>query len=394
MHQNLTYKKISAVGFLMTIIFSVILSWKLLRLIVPIQYFWNMHNYLIILFAILSLVVGLRYSFYLQKSRTSMAVLIFIGLSLVRLGYFQSIDSFTMCSLVFCSYFLMLRILMQIGKDTGFKYFESLIILLLIYNAFDYFDANNDSINVISYVIPAFAEGTLGSLGNANQPIWASSMTDGVIIRSIGVAGTHYASSALVAATAVYFFILKRRFLFLFSIVLVVFWGVGSSLASAIIVIVLSKIRSIWSMFYIIVTCCLVLLMFQNRGFDPDHVFSVKNNFIAFDFLFAAFFGEGKSISSMHSEFRMFGLILSLGIIGSFLSFCMIYNYYSFTKYDKVYGIDSRFKAAFFFLLVLIVSTTHYNTLFVFPNVFFVVALFALSSMGFIEMRDDAQKDK
>ena len=89
MHQNLTSKKISAVGFFMMIIFSVILSWKLFRLIVPIQYFWNMHNYLIILFAILSLVVGLRYSFYLQKSRTSMAVLIFIGLSLVRLGYFH-----------------------------------------------------------------------------------------------------------------------------------------------------------------------------------------------------------------------------------------------------------------------------------------------------------------
>jgi len=281
---------------------------------------------------------------------------------------------------------------MQVGKDTGFKYFESLIILLLFYNAFDYFDANNDSINVITYAVPAFMEGKLGTLGNVNQPIWATSMTNGVIIRSIGVAGTNYASSALVAATAVYFFILKRRFLFLFSIVLVVFWGVGSSLAAAIIVMVLSKIRSIWSILYIIVALSLILLMFQNRGFDPGHVFSVKNNFIGFDLLAAVFFGEGKSISSMHSEFRMLGLIFSLGIIGSFLSFCMFYNYYSFTKYDKIYSIDSRFKAAFFFLLVLIISTTHYNTLFVFPNIFFVVALFALSSMGFIEMRDDTQK--
>ena len=394
MHLNSNNRKLSAVELLVVFVVSIILSWKLFRLVSPSAFFWDVHNYLILIVGIFSLALSIKDNLYLGKSRTPPLVVLFICLSIIRLGYFQTIDAFTLNCLVFCSYFLIIRLLMRTSRDTVFKYFEALIIMMLAYNILDFVDANSEFINVFSYDVPSFMEGRMNPMGHASQPIWSDSMVKGVVIRSIGVAGTNYASSALTAATALYFFVLNRRFLFIVSMILLILWAVGSALAATVIGILLTKIRSIWSIFYAIFAVCCVLLMIQARGWDPSHLFNIINNFGAFDLLAAAFIGEGRAVSSMHSEFRIIGLMFSLGILGSTLVLCMVYNYFKYGQYDKLFGNDNRIKAGFSFISVLVISTAHYNTLFVFPNIFLFVLLIAISSAGFMEIRDSLQDIK
>jgi len=320
-------------------------------------------------------------------SRTSFVVLLFLVLTIFRLGYFGAIDTFTICSLVFGFYFIMLDWLIKNGRQKGFRYFEALITLLFVFNLFDFVDANTNLINIISYEIPAFKEGTLGKLGHSSQFIWSDSMSHGVVIRSIGVAGTNYASSALNAATCVYFFVVKKRLLFFLTFTLLIFWGVGSSLAAAILGIFLTRVRSNWIFLYFPIVIFLVVLLFKSRGFDVDHLMNITNNFGAFDLLAATIVGEGKAISSMQSEWRVIGLFFSLGALGSLFLAIMIYNYFIYSKYEKSCGDDHQFRGGLFFLLVLLISTIHYNTLLVFPNVFFLVGLISLSTAGFVEIR-------
>ena len=266
-----------------------------------------------------------------------------------------------------------------------------MITILFVFNLFDFIDANTNLINIISYEIPAFKEGTLGKLGNSSQFIWSDSQANGAVIRSIGVAGTNYASSALNAATCVYFFVLKKRLMFFLTFTLLILWGVGSSLGAAIIGIFLTRVSSKWIFLYFSILVTLIALLFISRGFDVGHLTTIINNFAAFDMLAATIVGEGKAISSMQTEWRVIGLLFSLGALGSLLLAIMIFNYFIYSKYEKSFGDNHQFRGGLFFLLVLLISTIHYNTLLVFPNVFFLVGLISLSTAGFIEIRARAR---
>ena len=176
-----------------------------------------------------------------------------------------------------------------------------LLILLLIYNFLDYFDANFELINIFSYEIPSFMSGAMNPLGHRSQSLFSQSMSEGFIIRSVGVAGTNYASSALTAATAIYFFILKRRLLFILSLFLLVIWGVGSSLLAAIAYLLYLKRRSKISIIFIVLGLVSAYFIIINRGWSSDVYLNMTNNFGTFDFLIASILGEGKSVS-IHTQ--------------------------------------------------------------------------------------------
>ena len=371
---------------------SIILSWKLFRLAYPSQLLWNIHNYTVIVFSIFSIVLSFRHNLYLKRSRTAVLVTFFILLSISRLAFFPQADSFVIASLVFCLYFLMIGILMNSSIETGFRYFEILLILLLIYSAVDYFDANSGLINIFSYEIPSFMQGVMNPLGHQSQFLFTGSIADGFIIRSIGVAGTNYASSALVAATSIYFFILRKRWLFFFSFILLILWGVGSSLLVAILSILYIKRRSNISLFFIILGIVSAYMIISSRGWDSDVYLNVTNHFGWFDFFIASILGEGKSISSIHTEFRIVGLIFSLGFFGVLLVCIMILNYARYSKYMRLSANYNHFNAGLGFMLVLFLSTFHYNTFFVFPNIFFFVMLLAFSTIGFMQLNEDKKK--
>ena len=53
---------------------SVALSWKLFRLAYPIEILWNMHNYLIIFFAFISLLLSVKHNLFLERSKTAVIV--------------------------------------------------------------------------------------------------------------------------------------------------------------------------------------------------------------------------------------------------------------------------------------------------------------------------------
>ena len=256
---------------------------------------------------------------------------------------------------------------------------------LLFYNFLDYVDANSSLINIFSYEIPSFMVGIMNPMGHQSQSLFSQSMSDGFIVRSIGVAGTNYASSALTAATAIYFYILKRHLLFILSFSLLVIWGVGSSLLAAIAYILFLKRKSKISIIFVPVGLVLSYIVITSRGFTSDVYLNITNNFGAFDFLMAAIVGEGTSVSSIHTEFRILGLFFSLGSIGALLIGIMILNYRNLALYA---GSNNylNFNAGLGFLIVLLITTFHYNSFFVFPNVFLIVMLIALSSVGYMQI--------
>ena len=370
--------------FLLVLV-SVALSWKLFRLAYPIEIIWNIHNYLIIFFALISLVLSFKHNLYLERSKTAVIVLFFILLSVSRLGLFPYPDSFFIASMVFCLYFIMLTIFMRFSLDFGFKCFEILLILLLVYNFLDYIDANSEYINIFSYEVPSFMSGVMNPLGHQSQSFFSQSMSDGFIVRSVGVAGTNYASSALTAATAIYFFILKRRLLFILSFFLLLIWGVGSSLLAAIAYILFLKRRSKISIIIVTLGLIFAYLIITNRGWSSDIYLNITNNFGTFDFLIASILGEGKSVSSLHTEFRILGLFFSLGLIGVFLLSIMIINYRNLARYASLNNY-AKFNGGLGFIFVLLIATFHYNSFFVFPNIFLFVMLIVFASIGFMRI--------
>ena len=385
-NKNLNFEvneKLSMGTRFLLLIISIILSWKLFRLAVPLEIFWSIHNYWIILFAFISLALSFKHNLYLEKSKTAVVVLSFILLTVSRLGLYPYPDPFLMASMVFCLYFLMLTIFMRTSLNFGFKCFELLLILLLTYNFLDYFDANSELINIFSYEIPSFMGETMNPMGHKSQSIFSRSMADGFIIRSVGVSGTNYASSGLTAATSIYFFILKRRYLFILSFFLLIIWGVGSSLLAATAYILWLKRKSKTSIIFFAVGLPLAFIIIQNRGWSNAVYLNITNNFGAFDFLMASIIGEGKSVSSLHTEFRILGVLFSLGAIGALLISILIINYRMFARYASLNNFPN-FNAGLGFIAVLFIATLHYNSFFVFPNIFFIVMLIALSSIGFI----------
>ncbi len=364
---------------------SVVLSWKLFRLAYPVEIIWNAHNYLIIFFALVSLVLSVKHNLYLERSKTAVIVLFFILLSVSRLGLFPYLDPFFVASMVFCLYFLMLTIFMRYSVDFGFKCFEILLILLLVFNSLDYFDANSALINIFSYEVPAFMDGIMNPLGHESQSFFSQSMSDGFIVRSIGVSGTNYASSALTAATAIYFYILKRRMLFFLCFSLLIIWGVGSSLLAALVYILFLKRKSWVLLVFGPLGLAFAYVVITSRGFTSDVYLNITNNFGVFDLLLASIIGEGRSVSSIHTEFRILGLFFSLGFLGVLLVSIMIINFKNFARYAN-YNNYSKYNAGLGFIIVLLISTLHYNSFFVFPNIFLIVMLIALSSIGFMRV--------
>ena len=124
----------------------------------------------------------------------------------------------------------------------------------------------------------------------------------------------------------------------------------------------------------------------MNRGDFSSVLYLPKaDNIGAFDFLIASIIGEGKSISSLHSEVRILGLFLSLGAIGALLISILIINYRNFARYASLNNFPN-FKAGLGFIIVLLLATFHYNTFFVFPNIFLIVMLIVFSSIGFMRI--------
>ena len=166
---------------------------------------------------------------------------------------------------------------------------------------------------------------------------------------------------------------------------LLVIWGVGSSFLAAIAYILWLKRKSKISIVFFAVGLLLAFVIIQNRGWSSAIYLNITNNFGAFDFLMASIIGEGKSVSSLHTEFRILGLFFSLGTIGALLVSLLIVNYQKFARYASLNNFPN-FNAGLGFILVLFIATLHYNTFFVFPNIFLIVMLIALSSIGFMRI--------
>ena len=120
---SLESQKISKASFLILFGLSIILGWKLFRLLYPQYFLWNIHNYTIVLLSMFSVAISYRRNLYLEKTKTAVLVFLFLIISVIRLGYFPSLDPFFISSFVFCLYFIMVSFFMKISDELWFKYF-------------------------------------------------------------------------------------------------------------------------------------------------------------------------------------------------------------------------------------------------------------------------------
>ena len=108
--KNLTLGEAIKIGLnvrLLLLLVSIVMSWKLVRLAYPVELIWNIHNYLIIFFSLISLGLAIKHNLYLERSKTAVTVLVFVLLSVIRLVFFPYPDPFFVASMVFCLYFSM-----------------------------------------------------------------------------------------------------------------------------------------------------------------------------------------------------------------------------------------------------------------------------------------------
>ena len=152
---------------------------------------------------------------------------------------------------------------------------------------------------------------------------------------------------------------------------------------AAIAYLLFLKRRSKISIIFIVLGLISAYFIIINRGWSSDVYLNVTNNFGTFDFLIASILGEGKSVSSIHTEFRILGLFFSLGFIGVLLVSIMIINYRNLARYATINNYE-KFNAGLGFIVVLLIATFHYNSFFVFPNIFLFVMLIVFASIGFM----------
>ena len=157
---------------------------------------------------------------------------------------------------------------------------------------------------------------------------------------------------------------------------------------AAIAYILFLKRKSKIAIVFVISGIYAVYLIVLYRGFNAETYFYLINTLSWYDFFAAFVLGEGRAVSSMQTEWRIVGMLFSLGIFGSVLIGLMLFNYMADSKYALHKKNDVHFKAGFGFIVVLFLCSFHYNVFFVFPNVFFIVMLIAFSSIGYINIRE------
>ena len=360
---------------------SIVFSWKLFRLVFSEPIVFWLHVVLIMILFLWSLLVFAKNIDIYRRSQISLAVILFVSVMPIR--WFFSVDSvvdtFTISMLSFSVYFLLYRIFYDLHDLIVFSSIEYLMVLIVVFNVVNYIDANFLSSPLFSLKTDKLPY-EMTSTGHATGSFVP--FLSKYIVRPSGVSGTDYASSGLLAAISIYFLIVKRKYLFVYSYIILLFWGVATPILALLVSVSIYLRKKWYFILFVLLSIVLGSFIASVRGGVSLSVY-LNIGFLGdfFTLFFGFIFGEGKTIGSVVTELRIVNMLFGLGLIGSFLLFFMMYKYYCFVKFNvsKEYFGD-KYLGGGFFIFTLLLSSFHYNSFFIYPNVLLVVAFIALVS--------------
>lgn len=128
-----------------------------------------------------------------------------------------------------------------------------------------------------------------------------------------------------------------------------------------------------------------ILVIFDAKGLTESNIITeaylpVEITSPFFYTFAAAIIGEGRHVSSIDTEMRVLGMLFSLGLAGVLCLVAIINGGIRAVQLPHDPEIRRDYRAAGYFVLTLFLSSLHYNTFFIYPNIVFVVVFVALIS--------------
>ena len=284
---------------------------------------------------------------------------------------------------------------MYLGRkmsDYSFLYiFHTISVLLLSYMLYEFISANFLETQYIFYGEWSELEGDI-NFTRMKDMGGSFILRDFFGIRTIRIVGPNFnahATGTLIGAFAIYHLNARMQNTSLFHFIMGCLYttflflnGIGTSMAVFLVLLILMQRKYSAFIFLLPFIFVLFIKVLIDRdialyiNFFPDY--SVLNDG---SFLKMLFFGDNQvTPHTVPTEFRMLAKPFAMGI-WAFTSFHILL-YLIFKSVKKINRFTMNYTPIWLFILSIYLGAYHYNTIFIFPNSFFIFSL-----MGFIAGR-------
>jgi len=383
--------------FLIGLLLFVFLSWKTTRLIIlDFGFIWYIHVYLMSILAIFS-IFYFKYSAHLTKiDFVFICYIIFIATSVainISSPNVKFIFDFLITPLIFI---FAINVGRKMSDHSFFYIFHTVSILFLSYMLFEFISANFMETMYIFYGDWASLDGDINF--TRMRDMNGSFILRAFDIRTIRIMGPDFsahATGALIGAFAIYHLNTHKvnisfRNSKSFHLIMGIFYttllfvnGIGTSIAIFIILLIMMQKRKVSTIVFLIPLLLLLLIIVlidRDIGLSINHL-PDYSMLLGDSFLKLFFFGDNQvTPHTIHSEFRMLGKPFAMGM-WAFIFFHILL-YLVFKSIKKINNFTINYTPIWAFILSIYLAAFHYNTIFIFPNSFFIFFL-----MGFIAGR-------
>ena len=382
------YKK-NIIVLLFSLIITFWLGFRLIRFNIFFFDYWFFYIYLLIFFCVMGqiftllytgpliykIIHGIKLELFQKHFLTILALkIIFV----IQFLIFRNIDTYTIASLVFFLYFPLVYIFRRIDPSSFFKFFETILICLVLLCTFDMLNLTQE-LNVFDYSLilnKSVNDTTINSLPTG---LYSMNPLFNFRGRPPGVSGTPYASSALIAASCFYFYFIKDLKKATIFFIIFLLYGTGSTAIIFLIFLIFNmKLSKNYILTIFIITPLFLIIIASRFGNIMYWVPFPHLDGNIIDFLLIFLIGEGTSIPMIKfDEIRGLALIFSFGILGCFFLITLLFlskKSLTFFQNEKWY-LKSR--AAFSFILIILFCSWHYPTFMLFPNIVLVMMILA-----------------
>lgn len=367
----------------------VILAWKLLRGISPNPLLWYCHVYALLILAAGSGLLLAQNHFRVRTFDMSLAVFIFCSIAVVRIVAFGNYrDPFTVATLAFFGHLVLASLFTKVsdreffhGVSFVFAGLALIEILGIVEYTFDW--------GIVDYAGMERFEGIAPIEGAYAGRSFILFFFDFEVLeqffgRLSGVSGTPYATAGLMSAITAFGLASRRWLLAALGVTSLLLSSTGSAVVALYISAALLYRRTF--VMYVALFALLPFLfwVFELKGFTletiRDKFLPVSTEAPGFRLLVAAIIGEGQHVGSIETELRIISLMFSLGLVG-LLSVPAIFNgWVRGLRLANDAEVRRDYVATAYFVFTLFVSSIHYPTLFIYPNIVIVVVFLAVIS--------------
>jgi hypothetical protein len=383
--------------FFIGLLLFVFLSWKTTRLIIlDFGIIWHMHVYLMSFLAIFSIFFFKNSTHLTKVEFVFICYIIFIVSSVViniPSPNTKFIFDFLITPLIFV---FAIHVGRKMSDYSFFYIFHIVSIFFLSYMWFEFINANFMDTSYIFYGDWASIDEDINFTRTRDTN--GSFILRAFDIRTVRIMGpvfSVHATGTLIGAFAIYHLNthkvnISSGNLIPFHLIIGVFYtillfvnGVGTSIAIFIILILMMQKRKLSTVVFLsplYLLILIILLIDRDIGLYinhlPDYSILLEESFLK---LF--FFGDNQvTPHTIHSEFRMLGKPFAMGIWAFILFHILLY--FIFKSIKKINILKINYTPIWAFIISIYLGAFHYNTIFVFPNSFFIFFL-----MGFIAGR-------